>query len=315
VAEPRTRPPQSPAAQGAGGRESGRPGSTADGPPGPEDLLRYRRAVEETVRRLADRPAGPAVDGVADQPGVRSVLERVPGGVDRAVTRIEQQMAGFRANTRSNAATPQAMLRILLLQQVEVLWWGSVPPFLDDDAVLSSPELVSLATLRRRGLLAFHYRVGTNALPRRARDYAMRRWAPGREPRSSGLSHPLARPAMVAVLNEVAGRFAQAAPHWPGGLWVNCIVRSTSGQLRLQQLGYSALLPSAHCTGWAADLEMDWLRRHGVAGALQDVLTDYRDDGVLNVIDEGQAWHVSLNPAAVDGYAAAAPRPGTRRGR
>ena len=84
-------------------------------------------------------------------------------------------------------------------------------------------------------------------------------------------------------------------------------MREATVAQRLQQLGYSALLPSAHCTGHAADIEMAWLRRHGVAPALEDVLTGYRDAGVLNVIDEGQAWHVCLAPAHLGRYAAAAP--------
>ncbi len=53
---------------------------------------------------------------------------------------------------------------------------------------------------------------------------------------------------------------------------------------------------------------MAWLRRHGVAPALEDVLTTYRHEGVLNVIDEGQAWHVCLNPALVSRYEHRAPR-------
>jgi len=199
------------------------------------------------------------------------------------------------------------MAKIVLLQQIDVVWYGAVPPFADEDAVRGSSELTSLAALRRRGELRFHYRVGTNAWPRRARDHAVRRWLPGLEPRSSGLSHPLARPVMVNVLNEIAGRFAEAVPAWRRGLWVNCIVRSTVDQLRLRQLGYSALLPSAHCTGHAADIELTWLDRHGVATALRDVLAAYRDEGTLNVIDEGQAWHVCLHPALIGHYETAVP--------
>ncbi len=280
----------------------------AAGHPSPAELAAYRAAVAEVVRR-ADGRTGTAtaglLPGAAGHPELRAVLDRVPGGAAAALDRLADLLRRFRPGARSNAATPAALLRIALLQQVEVAWWGAVPPFADDDAVRRSPHLVPLAPLRRRGLLAFRYRVGTSALPRRARDYAVRRWAPGHEPRSSGLSYPLARPAVVAVLDEVAREFAAAAAPWRGTLWVNCIVRSTAVQQRLAGLGYSALLPSAHCSGHAADIEMAWLRRHGVAPALEDVLTAYRDDGVLNVIDEGQAWHVCLSPAHLPRYEAA----------
>jgi hypothetical protein len=298
--------------------ERGGQGTATAGPP-PPDLAGYRRAVDEAVRHLRDgtadpgRAAGPVLARAAGTPELRGVLDRVPGGADVALERITRQLSGFRPNPRSNATTPATLLRIALLQQIDVAWWGSVPPFADDDAVRRSPQLTALAPLRRQRRLAFRYRIGSTALPGRARNYAVRRWAPDHEPRSSGLSYPLARPAMVALLNEVAGEFAAAARPWRGTMWVNCIVRSTAVQTRLQQLGYSALLPSAHCTGHAADIEMAWLRRHGVAPALEDVLTAYRDDGVLNVIDEGQAWHVCLAPAHAGRYAAAAPTaPGTR---
>ncbi len=281
----------------------------ASGHPSPAELAAYRAAVDDVVREVVRRGAGgtavPLPDTAAGHPGLRAVLDRVPGGAAAALQRVERSLAGFRPSPRSNAATPAGLLRIALLQQVDVAWWGAVPPFADDDAVRRSPQLTPLPPLRRSGRLAFRYRVGTAALPRRARDYAVRRVAPGHEPRSSGLSYPLARPALVALLDEVARQFAAAARPWRGTMWVNCIVRSTAVQQRLAGLGYTALLPSAHCTGHAADVEMAWLRRHGVAPALEDVLTGYRDDGVLNVIDEGQAWHVCLAPQHLPRYEAA----------
>ena len=278
-----------------------------DGDPSADELVRYRHAVDEIVQGFSDTATDDVVAASAHRPEVCAVLDHLPGGARAALERLEREVQDFRPSARSNAATAAQMAKIMLLQQVDVVWWASVPPFADEAAVLRSPELTSLTALRLRGDLRFHYRVGSTAWPRRVRRHVVQRWLPGLEPRSSGLSHPLARPAMVALLNEVGDRFAEAVPAWSRGLWVNYIVRSTVDQLRLQQLGYSALLPSAHCIGYAADIEMTWLSRHGVAPALQDVLADYRDAGVLNVIDEGQAWHVCLNPALLDRYATAAP--------
>ncbi|WP_249522406.1 hypothetical protein [Modestobacter marinus] len=274
---------------------------TGEGP-SHEELVRYRRAVAELVDDLPGAAASSVVLAAARRPEVCAVLSHLPGGAPAALERLAEEVRCFRPSPRSNAATAARMARIVLLQQVDVVWYGTVPPFADTEAVLGAAELTSLAALRRRGQLRFHYRVGTSALPRRARDHVVRRWLPGLEPRTSGLSHPLARPEMVAVLNEIADRFAEAVPAWRRGLWVNCLVRSTLDEYRLRELGYSALLPSAHCTGHAADIEMAWLHRHGVAGALHDVLTDYADDGTLNVIDEGQAWHVCLHPDRIGHY-------------
>lgn len=285
---------------------------TVDGPLTPGHLTRFRAAVDELVQRM-QRTTGDQglatssyLDAV-DRPELRAVLDRLPDGAQGSLVRLEREIRAFRPSPRANASTPATLAKILLLQQIDVVWWSSVAHFADDRAVADSSQLVSLERLRRHGLVGFRFTAGADGLPRRLRNYAVRRCAPGREPRSSGLSFPLARPAVVGVLNEVARRFAEAAPGWQRGLWVNCIVRSVTGQQRLQDLGYSAFLPSAHCTGYAADIEMAWLRRHGVAQPLQEILNDYRDADVLNVIDEGQAWHVCLNPAQVRRYEDATP--------
>lgn len=251
---------------------------------------------------------GPAVDTVhgptAVTPGpVRHTLLRsMHDQFDGVAERIDEALRSFRPNDRSNATSPAVLLRILLLQQIDVMWWAATTPFSDDGAVRSSPELVSLTALRREGRLGFRFKVAPTRLPGRARNYAVRRWAAGYEPRSSGLSYGLARPAMVGLLNDVAQQLCEAAPHWRRRMWVNCIVRSVAGQQRLQQLGYSAFLPSSHCVGFAADVEMAWMREQGVAGPLQEILLQHHDAGVLNVIDEGQAWHVCLSPDHVERY-------------
>ena len=274
----------------------------------PADLTGYRAAVDAVVQHLAGLPTGQAppagavLAGAADRPAVRALLDHLPGGADPALARIEQQVLGFRPSARSNASAPATLVKILLLHQIDVVWWSSVAPFADDRAVLGSAELVSLRRLQQQRRLPFSFRVGATGLAGRARNYAVRRWSPDREPRSSGLSYPVARPAMIGLLTELATTYAAAAGGARRSLWVNCIVRSTQGQQRLRELGYSAFLPSAHCVGYAADLEMAWLRRNGAAEPLEELLTTYRDAGVLNVIDEGQAWHVCLNPASVSRY-------------
>jgi len=271
------------------------------------ELADYRAGVDAIVRRYdAGTPLRLLLAGV-ETPGVRYVFDGVPGGPEGLLRRVQGELRGYRPSSRSNASGPAALLRILLLQQIDVLWWSTTPPFPDDAAVYRSPQLVSLEALRRDRRLGFRFKVAPTTLAGRARSYALRRWAHGYEPRSSGLSFHLARPAMVGLLNDVARQFAEAVPGWRRGLWVNCLVRSVTGQLRLRDLGYSALLPSSHCVGFAADIEMNWLRDHGVARPLQEILVHHRRAGVLNVIDEGQAWHVCLNPTHVGRYERAVP--------
>jgi hypothetical protein len=43
---------------------------------------------------------------------------------------------------------------------------------------------------------------------------------------------------------------------------------------------------------------MTWFRQFGADWVLQDVLFEYQRAGDINVIDEGQAWHICVRPGA-----------------
>ena len=117
---------------------------------------------------------------------------------------------------------------------------------------------------------------------------------------------PEADPGAVATLVSdalEASPLVELAPAGTPVIRVNSIVRTVEHQNHLKTLGFSALSPSAHCRGWAADIEVTWFERFGAAGALREVLLDYLDRGVLNVIDEGRAWHICLSPDHAARYA------------
>jgi hypothetical protein len=128
----------------------------------------------------------------------------------------------------------------------------------------------------------------------------MRRTWPGRQPHTSGLLFTRARPESVVLLNQLARDFASQAPPDTPALWVTSLVRSVQHQHRLRALGYVAVIPSAHCAGYAMDVEMRWFRRFDADGVLAAALLDRQDNGDVNVIDEGQAWHVCVSPTACD---------------
>jgi len=275
-------------------------------------LSRYRSAVDETVTELSLLPANPAAASVAALVGcglqhhdVAGVLAQAPGGVQRVIEQAVDEHQRFRPSVASNAASAAALVRILLLQQIDLAWWAEAPDFALADDVARSPALVDLREARSAGGVRFGFGVASDRLHRRVRDYAVQRARPSWEPRGPGLPFVRARPEMVALLNEVADAVALAAPANTPRLWVSSIVRSVAHQQRLRSLGYSALLPSAHCRGWAADIEMWWFDRFGASAALRGVLQQYLHAGVLNVIDEGRAWHVCLAPTATSRYAAA----------
>ena len=101
------------------------------------------------------------------------------------------------------------------------------------------------------------------------------------------------------LLEDIAANFHRITPAGTPPLWVTSMTRSIEHQERLRSLGYSAVLPSAHCTGHAVDLEMRWFERFGVADKLAEVLWTHQAEGLVNVINEGQAWHVCISPHAV----------------
>jgi len=231
-------------------------------------------------------------------PVFSTVLDRTPAGSAAAVKRILREVRDYRHSARSSAGNLSAMIRIALLAQIDAMWWGHLPAYESDADVLNCPDLHDLDALRRDGSLRFRYRHQTTRLLGRAFRTAERLAAPGRAPRTAGLRFAYARAELIVTLNVIAAEFARLAPAGTPALWVTSLARSVSHQRHLQELGYAALLPSAHCVGYAADVEMTWFRRFGADQVLQSILLERQDEGEINVIDEGQAWHVCVRPGA-----------------
>jgi len=218
-----------------------------------------------------------------------------PDGVEATRRMVVAEAEAFRANGRSSASDRAALIRIHLLAQIDTIWWGHRRPYVTDLDVETAADLVTIDAMP----VAFRYRRQANALPVRAWRAAERRVAPDRRPRTAGLRFPQARPAVVELINQLAMEFRSLAPRGTPPLWVNSMTRSVGHQHRLRALGYAAILPSSHCTGYGVDIEMNWYRRYGAHGVLQRLLLGYRDAGLMNVIDEGQAWHICLSPTAI----------------
>ena len=268
-------------------------------------LSSYRAAVgdlvKESSRRL--RPSGLlAVEGFVGerlgQPEFTSVLSRLEGGVDAVAARLTREIGNYQPSVRSSATNLPAFIRIFLLSQIDSVWWSGTAPFISDRDVLSSTELVDLSPLRSAKMLQFQYRAQSTGLPGRTRDWAQRRALPAIRPRTAGLRFTRSRPAVVAVVNQIAREIAAALPPGSPRIWVTSMVRSVEHQHRLRSLGYAAVLPSSHCVGFACDVEMQWFRRFDQDNLLPRLLLERQEAGQLNVIDEGQAWHLCVNPLA-----------------
>jgi hypothetical protein len=269
----------------------------------PPDLGAYRAAVADLVASFersdaqsSARLAGRFLSrGLAD-PAVAAVVIRTPRGSAGALERLLLEVRNYRPSSRSSATSLAALIRISLLAQIDAMWWGQEPAYLTDSDVLSAAELLDLDALEQGGLLRFRYRHQAASFVARAARSIERRALPGRRPMTAGLWLARARPQAVALLNLLATQFAELAPPGTPPLWVTSLARSVEHQRRLRALGYPALRPSSHCVGYAADVEMAWFERFGAQQALQEVLLHRQAVGDINVIDEGQAWHVCLRP-------------------
>jgi Family of unknown function (DUF5715) len=272
----------------------------------------YRAAVDDLVTEAGRRlgSSDPLAMGAfivehLRQPEFASVLSRLDGGVDAVAARLTNETRNYRPSTRSSARDWPTFVKIFLLAQIDAAWWGGTAPFVSDHDVVSSAQLVDLAPLRSAKVLQFQYRRQPAGLPGRARDWARRQALPTIRPQTAGLRFTRSRPPVVAVLNQVARELAASLPPRTPRLWVTSLVRSVQHQHRLRSLGYAAVLPSSHCTGYACDVEMQWFRRYDEGNLLARLLLERQDAGQINVIDEGQAWHVCVNPLAHDELQAA----------
>jgi hypothetical protein len=235
------------------------------------------------------------------EPEFTAVLAATPHGAAGAIKRLMFEVRNYQPSVRSSAADLTAQIKVALLAQIDAMWWGGAAPYLTDADVLGSRDLVDLDALRAGGLLRFRYRRQATTLLTRAVRSAERRAWPGRRPRTAGLRFARVRPEAAAMLNQLAAEFAALAPAGTPPLWVTSLARSVEHQRHLRTLGYSAALPSAHCVGYAADVEMAWFRKSGADTLLQHLLLDRQSAGQINVIDEGQAWHVCMSPAGGHG--------------
>ncbi|MFI6133498.1 hypothetical protein [Micromonospora sp. NPDC051141] len=276
-----------------------------DRPAAGPDLAAYRAAVADLlveVGALADAPSTTARQVLLDQrlrePAIAAVLDATPQGLVGARETLLLEMARYQPNARSSAQDLTALVRIFLLSRVDVLWWRDSPTFRTDDQVRASTELVDLEWLRRRGLLEFRYREQPATVLGRGLHAVRRRVRPGASPRTAGLLFRRARREMVALLNDLAREFATVTRAGTPPLWVTSLARSAEHQYRLRRLGYAAMVPSGHCLGWAADVELDWYERFGARNALAGLLLGRQEAGEINVVDEGQAWHLCLAPSA-----------------
>ena len=272
------------------------------------DLPAYRDAVTRAgrvlraQRRRQQHPAGrPRAVPAAHRPRHRRRAGPDPSGGAGALERLLLEVRGYRPSPRSSATSLASLIRISLLAQIDAAWWGREPAYPTDADVLAAPDLLNLDALQQGGLLLFRYRHQAGSFVGRAARSVERRALPGRRPMTAGLWLARARPQAVALLNQIAAQFAVAGPAGTPPLWVTSLARSVEHQRRLRALGYAALLPSSHCVGYAADIEMAWFRRFGAHHALQAVLLEPSAAGTSTSSTRARPGTCACGPASTYG--------------
>ncbi len=236
--------------------------------------------------------------------------------IQARVARELDAVLEVRPRLREEPLKLRELAQLLEAQWRESEWYQDFPLYETDADVFADRGLVDLPAARREGRLRFDFKVLRESfwarIGRRLYLYAnrLRRLLTGstfvrlRET-TAGMRVTRCKPAMAGFLNEFALRAADLGRRPSFRPRVNSILRTREHQLHLIRLGYIAPVRSSHCVGYAADIEKAWYEKEepGLHSAMEEVLTEYRRAGVLNVIDEGLVWHVCLNPDRIRHYA------------
>lgn len=267
-------------------------------PPSAGEVVAYHTVVKQLARQLDAPGLSPAtcaalVEQHLTLPEATPVLAATGQSAQELRDRACHEYERYTPARARTALSPAQEVAVLLLQQVDLAWWPSAPDFPDPESVRTSADLVDVSC---GGRARFRFALASDRLVHRARNYAVRRWLPARRPGTAGVSFPYARPELVRLLNAISDDLRRS-----GGpeLWVNSLTRPVDQQLRLRQLGFTAHLPSAHCRGWAADVEIAWYDTIGQRSRVEGLLGEYAAAGRLNAIDEGRIWHVCPSPTFV----------------
>jgi Family of unknown function (DUF5715) len=278
----------------------------ADFSPSMPALSPFRAAVSDLVTEIGQCTAADVqyaehiMSRRLEDEEIATVLQATPDGWDATAAKLLFEVRNYEPSQPNSTGSIASLVRISMLAQIDAMWWGRTPTYQKDSDVREAPEMIDLDQLEPERL-QFTYRHHASTLVTRAARSAERRALPGRTPRTAGLSMAKARPQVVAWLNQIGEEFAEVAPAGTPPLWVTSLTRSVEHQRHLKALGYIALLPSSHCVGYAADIEMKWYRRFHAHRILRGLLLDRQRAGEVNVIDEGQAWHICLNPGIISG--------------
>ncbi len=197
-------------------------------------------------------------------------------------------------------------IEILLKLKVEHYWYEGYPKYINSHDVFNDSDLINLADIKNK--MHFSFKIENSHLVNRVINFVRRKslfqyYNPSYG--TVGMKFTKCKPAMFELLNELGRKVhEQGIVETKLKLQVNSITRTMEHQECLIKLGYFTLIESSHIVGFAADIERLWYKyyKKDMYFKIEQVLKEYSEQGILNVIDEDTVWHICLNPSFIDYY-------------
>lgn len=212
-------------------------------------------------------------------------------------------------NNRSDISRLKTLIKILLEQQIERYWYANYSVYDNDADVHNDKELIDLAYSRKiknRVLFTFtilnedsFYKL-SNYINRKIR-CLLNHPAKG----TVGMKIIKCKPSIIALLNEITQNITERIGiARPIKLQVNSVLRTVVHQRHLSSLGYWAPATTSHARGYAADIEREWYfqEKPKLFKVIQEILNEYYEKNIINLIDEERVWHICLNPQCIEHY-------------
>ena len=202
----------------------------------------------------------------------------------------------------------KTLIKILLEQQVERYWYVNYAVYENDADVSNDKELIDLVYSRKKNRILFTFTILREDSFWRLFNYIHRKIRcllnhPAK--RTVGMRITKCKPATIALLNEITQNINKRIGRRTIKLQVNSILRTVVHQKHLSSLGYWAPTTTSHARGYAADIEREWYFQEEpqVFQVIQEILHDYYEKKIINLIDEERVWHICLNPQYIEYYA------------
>lgn len=228
---------------------------------------------------------------------------------DKDYLEFPLRQASSQISTRQLRDLKEKMV-IHLRQYFDYRWYKDHPVYHNDVALEKDHACWPLTKLKQHYSLHFQYRpLKKGPFGRHQNAIRKRLDTINRNPGAStiGMKTVSSRLEIMALINEMNEKIVQAYGE-PLNLQINSIIRTTEHQQQLIDIGYNATLFSAHCVGYAIDIERRWYAIHNktLFHCIDQVLIDYHEKGIINLIDERIVWHLCLNPDYIEYYKAKA---------